>query len=90
MAPHEWTWTRYPGNPKVDQVIRLPALVAGEKAVLQAEKVPDFAHPEELDKDSGFKDSFDQLTPVRQRGYVLHFTPAKQAQDSQREGIHDR
>ena len=41
-------------------------------------------HPEELLEkfrdDPDFRDAFEQLTPGRQRGYVLHFTSAKQSE----------
>ncbi|MDE0056101.1 MAG: YdeI/OmpD-associated family protein [Gammaproteobacteria bacterium] len=54
-----------------------------EEAGLQVEQVPNFAYPEELtemfDEDPDFKAAFDQLTPGRQRGYVLHFAGAKQS-----------
>ena len=54
-----------------------------EIAGLRAEKATDLDYPEELiDKfgeDPDFKAAFDELTPGRQRGYVLHFSGAKQS-----------
>ena len=32
-----------------------------------------------LQDDSAFADAFDDLTPGRQRGYVLHFSDARQS-----------
>lgn len=44
---------------------------------------PDFTYPKELTdrfhEDPVFKAAFDELTPGRQRGYVLHFSSAKQS-----------
>ena len=56
-----------------------------EKAGLKVEmkKTDEFPMPEELEnkfqEDPGFKAAFDSLTPGRQRGYLLHFTQAKQS-----------
>ena len=54
-----------------------------EKAGLNVETTTDFEYPEELidkfDDDPDFKAAFDRLTPGRQRGYVLHFSGAKQS-----------
>ena len=54
-----------------------------EKAGLKVEKETDFAYPgelvDQLDADPDFKAAFDRLTPGRQRGYVLHFSGAKQS-----------
>ena len=56
-----------------------------EKAGLKVEagKLLDLAYPEELldrlDDDPDFKLAFDGLTPGRQRGYLLHFSGAKQS-----------
>ena len=62
--------------------------------------------PKELidafDADPDFKQAFDELTPGRQRGYLLHFTDAKKSETRQRriekyhdaieqgKGMHDR
>lgn len=56
-----------------------------EKAGLKVEYKPtsEFTMPEEfkelLDHDEAIKTAFEQLTPGRQRGYLLHFSSAKQA-----------
>lgn len=56
-----------------------------EKAGLKVEYKPtsEFTMPEEfkelLDSDEAIKTAFEQLTPGRQRGYLLHFSSAKQA-----------
>lgn len=43
----------------------------------------DLAYPEELvrklDDDAAFREAFEALTPGRRRGYVLHFSQAKQS-----------
>lgn len=47
-------------------------------------KTAEFTTPEEfqtkLDKNAALKKAFNALTPGRQRGYLLHFSSAKQAQ----------
>ncbi|MEA1650762.1 YdeI/OmpD-associated family protein [Nitrospirillum sp. BR 11164] len=59
--------------------------IAVEKAGLKVDFKPtrEFAVPEEfqsrLDGDPALKAAFDALTPGRQRGYLLHFSSAKQA-----------
>ncbi|WP_346838695.1 YdeI/OmpD-associated family protein [Microbulbifer sp. SAOS-129_SWC] len=59
--------------------------IAIEKAGLKVEfkQTADFAIPEEfqsrLDSDPALKAAFFDLTPGRQRGYLLHFSSAKQA-----------
>lgn len=59
--------------------------IAVEKAGLSVEfkKTEEFAVPEEfqkqLDETPGLKDAFETLTPGRQRGYLLHFSSAKQS-----------
>lgn len=56
-----------------------------EKSGLSVEfkKTDEFAVPEEfqrqLDETPGLKDAFEALTPGRQRGYLLHFSSAKQS-----------
>lgn len=56
-----------------------------EKAGLKVEYKPtsEFTMPEEfkelLDSDEAIKTAFERLTPGRQRGYLLHFSSAKQA-----------
>ena len=54
-----------------------------EKAGLRMETPSDSKYPEELvDKlaqDPELKTAFDKLTPGRKRGYVLHFSDAKQS-----------
>ena len=54
-----------------------------EKAGLRLEKGPDFTYPKELTdrfhEGPVFKAAFDELIPGRQRGYVLHFSSAKQS-----------
>ncbi len=53
----------------------------GLKAPMKSTK--EFAMPEEfkkqLDKNAKLKKAFEALTPGRQRGYLLHFSSAKQA-----------
>ena len=58
--------------------------VAAAKAGKKVETKPrEFALPEELKekfrKDPKFKRAFEALTPGRQRGYLFHFTGAKQS-----------
>jgi uncharacterized protein YdeI (YjbR/CyaY-like superfamily) len=58
--------------------------IAAEKAGLKVEtKPPVLPVPEELKakfrKDPRFKRAFEALTPGRQRGYLFHFTRAKQS-----------
>ncbi len=59
--------------------------IAIEKSGLTVEfkKTDEFAVPEEfqrqLDETPGLKDAFEALTPGRQRGYLLHFSSAKQS-----------
>lgn len=61
------------------------AAIEVEKAGLSVEfkKTDEFAVPEEfqykLDTTPGLKDAFEALTPGRQRGYLLHFSSAKQS-----------
>lgn len=56
-----------------------------EKSGLEVKKkkTSEYKMPEELDKafenDSDFKTAFYNLTPGRQRGYLLHFSEAKQS-----------
>lgn len=56
-----------------------------EKAGLSVDlkKTADFDVPEELtelfEKDAAFKKAFEALTPGRQKGYLLHFSGAKQS-----------
>ena len=54
-----------------------------EKAGLRVEQATDLEYPEELigrfDDDPDFQAAFDRLTPGRQRGYVLHFSGARQS-----------
>ncbi|MCB9225354.1 MAG: YdeI/OmpD-associated family protein [Crocinitomicaceae bacterium] len=56
-----------------------------EKLGLKVEfkKTSDFEIPEELtikfDDDISFKEAFEALTPGRQKGYLLHFSQAKQS-----------
>lgn len=59
--------------------------IAVEKAGLKVsfKKTKEFKMPEEfqnkLDKTPALKKAFESLTPGRQRGYLLHFSSAKQA-----------
>jgi len=56
-----------------------------EKAGMKVEykKTPEFTMPEEfanvLKRDAALKKAFENLTPGRQRGYLLHFAAAKQS-----------
>lgn len=56
-----------------------------EKAGLEVKmkKTSEYKKPEELkqafNEDPNFKTAFDSLTPGRQRGYLLHFSEAKQS-----------
>ncbi len=54
-----------------------------ERAGLKVEKASDLQYPEELvDKfaeDAPLRAAFEKLTPGRKRGYVLHFSDAKQS-----------
>ena len=58
--------------------------VAAEKAGMKVETRPaELPVPEELEEkfrnDPRFKRAFEALTPGRQRGYLFHFTGAKQS-----------
>lgn len=59
--------------------------IAAEKsgAKVEMKKTSEFSMPEEfqarLDQDDSLKAAFTSLTPGRQRGYLLHFSSAKQA-----------
>jgi len=57
--------------------------IAVEEAGLKVEKGGDLVYPQELtdafDADAEFKVAFENLTAGRQRGYVLHFSDAKQS-----------
>ena len=72
---------------ELDQSIReyLFESIEVEKAGIEPvkEDKPQMMIPEELqmklDEDPGFKEAFESLTPGRQRGYLLHFTQAKQS-----------
>lgn len=72
---------------ELDQTIReyLFESIEVEKAGIEPvkEDKPQMMIPEELqmklDEDPGFKEAFESLTPGRQRGYLLHFTQAKQS-----------
>ncbi len=50
---------------------------------VEMKKITEFPMPEEfkarLDKDKKLKKAFEELTPGRQRGYLLHFSSAKQS-----------
>lgn len=62
----------------------LAEAIAIEKAGLKVEfkKITEFAIPEELEQkfaqDPEFKAAFKALTPGRQRGYLIHYSGAKQ------------
>lgn len=76
-----------------EEIIKLKATIKAyvkeaikvEKAGLKVElkKTAEYAMPEELqsklDKDADLKKAFLALTPGRQRGYIFHFSQAKQA-----------
>ena len=59
--------------------------IAAEKSGMKVElkKTSEFAMPEEfkqiLKEDAALKKAFNALTPGRQRGYLLHFSAAKQS-----------
>ena len=77
----------------VQEIVALKAVIKAyiaeavkvEKAGLKVDlkKTAEFAMPEEfqrkLDNDADLKTAFEALTPGRQRGYLLHFSSAKQA-----------
>lgn len=52
-------------------------------AKIEAKKTPDYSLPDELTLKfkelPEFKSAFEKLTPGRQRGYLLHFSQAKQS-----------
>ena len=54
-----------------------------EKAGLTVEPPDDFKYPEELiekfDADPDYRTAFNNLSPGRQRGYIMHFSNAKQS-----------
>lgn len=95
VAPTENTQaTRQLRLTSVEQAAKLRATVkayindaiavekSGQEVVYK--KVSEFPVPEELTaalaKSPTFKHAFESLTPGRQRGYLLHFSGAKQAQ----------
>ncbi len=55
---------------------------AGEKVVMK--KLEEYVIPQELqqrmDENAAFKEAFNALTPGRQKGYILHFSGAKQSE----------
>lgn len=55
---------------------------------VKMKKTSEFDIPEEfqsrLDKDPALEEAFESLTPGRQRGYLLHFSGAKQSKTRQR------
>lgn len=77
----------------VDEIIEMKHILKAyiqeaievEKAGLEVEykETSEFDFPEELqnkfDDDPAFKAAFEALTPGRQRGYLLHFSGAKQS-----------
>jgi len=78
---------------KVEEIVALEAVlkeyiaqaIEVEKAGLEVEmkKTEEFAMPEELvdkfDEDPDLRTAFEELTPGRQRAYLLYFSGAKQA-----------
>jgi uncharacterized protein YdeI (YjbR/CyaY-like superfamily) len=72
---------------KMEKVIKayIYEAIEVEKAGLKVKlkKVAEYSMPEEfqkkLDKSKALKAAFEKLTPGRQRGYLLHFSSAKQA-----------
>ncbi|WP_340153809.1 DUF1801 domain-containing protein [uncultured Marivirga sp.] len=72
---------------ELEQTIRAYVFeaVEVEKAGLEVKmkKTSEYEKPEELEQsfneDPNFKTAFDSLTPGRQRGYLLHFSEAKQS-----------
>ncbi|MEX0648677.1 MAG: YdeI family protein, partial [Balneolaceae bacterium] len=82
----------------VQEIVEMEANLKGyiyeaikvEKAGLEVEfkKTEEFSVPEEfqqkLDENPALKDAFEALTPGRQRGYLLHFSGAKQSKTRKR------
>jgi uncharacterized protein YdeI (YjbR/CyaY-like superfamily) len=72
---------------KMEKVIKayIYEAIEVEKAGLKVKlkKVAEYSMPEEfqkkLDKSKALKAAFEKLTPGRQRGYLLHFSSAKQS-----------
>jgi uncharacterized protein YdeI (YjbR/CyaY-like superfamily) len=72
---------------KMEKIIKayIYEAIEVEKAGLKVKlkKVAEYSMPEEfqkkLDKSKALKAAFEKLTPGRQRGYLLHFSSAKQA-----------
>lgn len=72
---------------KLEKIIKayIYEAIEVEKAGLKVKlkKVAEYNMPEEfqkkLDKSKALKAAFEKLTPGRQRGYLLHFSSAKQA-----------
>lgn len=72
---------------KMEKIIKayIYEAIEVEKAGLKVKlkKVTEYSMPEEfqkkLDKSKALKTAFEKLTPGRQRGYLLHFSSAKQA-----------
>ncbi len=72
---------------QLEQVLKdyIAEAIRVEKAGLKVEyrKTEDYEIPDELkeafDEDPGFRRAFEELTPGRQRGYLLYFAGAKQS-----------
>lgn len=72
---------------KMEKIIKayIYEAIEVEKAGLKVKlkKVTEYSMPEEfqkkLDKSKSLKTAFEKLTPGRQRGYLLHFSSAKQS-----------
>lgn len=87
QAARQIRFTNLDDIARMDNLIKayVQQAIEVEKAGLKVEFRPTeaFALPDEfrarLDADTGLKAAFDALTPGRQRGYLLHFSSAKQA-----------
>ena len=87
QAARQLRFTKVREITKIAPVIKayVKEAIEVEKAGLEVtyKKTSEFKVPEELqnrfDEDLAFKKAFNALTPGRQRGYLLHFSAAKQS-----------
>lgn len=88
QAARQVRFTRLQEIVKLATVLKayIKEAIEAEKAGLKItyKKTSEFKMPEEfrkrLSEDSALRSAFEKLTPGRQRGYLLHFSAAKQSQ----------
>lgn len=87
QSARQMRFTNSKGILKLEKILKayIYEAIEVEKAGLKVKlkKVAEYNMPEEfqkkLDKSKALKAAFEKLTPGRQRGYLLHFSSAKQA-----------